>query len=129
MDRPFVGDGFKVARLTQDDVPALLLQRVGRFIAKQNALVDYIWAFLHSRSFRWQLLRYQQGTDLPHISRYDVEKTCLPVPDIAKQRAISEKFSSFEGANAQIKGHSTCLRVAKDQLRSALLNGDNNCVR
>ena len=31
MDRPFVSDGFKIATMTADDLPALLLQRVGRF--------------------------------------------------------------------------------------------------
>jgi type I restriction enzyme S subunit len=123
MDRPFVGNGFKIARLTQDDVPALLLQRVGRLIANPIALADYIWAFLHSQSFRSQLLRCQQGTDLPHISRFDIEQARLPVPDHAKQREVSDRFASLEDSIAMIKGHVTRLRAVKDALLNALMSG------
>lgn len=31
MDRPFISEGFKIARVAEEDLPALLLQRVGRF--------------------------------------------------------------------------------------------------
>lgn len=124
MDRPFVGNGFKIARLTRDDVPALLLQRVGRIIAEPIAMPDYIWAFLHSQSFRWQLLRCQQGTDLPHISRFDVEQARLPVPDLAKQREVSDKFVQLETTLALTKRHVTRLRAVKDALLNALMSGE-----
>ena len=73
MDRPFITAGFKVARLTRSDLPALLLQRVGRFLADDRRTHDLVWACLHSRAFQYQLLAQQEGTDLPHISRAQIE--------------------------------------------------------
>ena len=78
MDRPFIGSGFKVARLTAADLPALLLQRVGRFKPKDETYKELLWAFVHSRSFHVQLLAQQEGTDLPHISKAQIENTLLP---------------------------------------------------
>ena len=73
MDRPFITEGFKVARLTESDLPALLLQRVGRFLADDPQTRDVIWACLHSRAFQYQLLSQQEGTDLPHISKAQID--------------------------------------------------------
>ena len=73
MDRPFITGGFKVARLTRSDLPALLLQRVGRFLADDRPTRDLVWAYLHSRAFQYQMLSQQEGTDLPHISKAQIE--------------------------------------------------------
>lgn len=82
MDRPFVSDGFKVAELGRDDLPALLLQRVGRFEVKGSGHRKLVWAFVHSRAFHYQLLSQQEGTDLPHISKAQIEGTILPKDSI-----------------------------------------------
>jgi len=79
MDRPFVGGGFKIARLRANDMPCLLLQRVGRFQVQDEATRELVWAFTHSPSFQWQLQAQQEGTDLPHISKAQIESTLLPL--------------------------------------------------
>src|SRR5690606_27214574 len=43
MDRPFIAAGFKVARLGADDLPALLLQRVGRFLPTDESIREVVW--------------------------------------------------------------------------------------
>lgn len=96
MDRPFISDGFKIARIQSKDLPALLLQRVGRFKVGRNVDASYLWAFLHSESFKWQLQRMQKGTDLPHISKFDIEGTLLPELTIDDQVAVAERFSEIE---------------------------------
>lgn len=96
MDRPFISDGFKIARIQSKDLPALLLQRVGRFKVGRNVDASYLWAFLHSESFKWQLQRMQKGTDLPHISKFDIEGTLLPELSIDDQVAVAERFSEIE---------------------------------
>jgi hypothetical protein len=121
MDRPFVGEGFKIARTSEADLPALLLQRVGRFRTNDELDADYLWAFLHSVSFRWQLLRVQQGTDLPHISRFDVEGTRLRIPDIHQQQLIARRFGVAEEARSNALIHVKRLRdVADAVLRESL---------
>jgi type I restriction enzyme, S subunit len=96
MDRPFIGEGFKIARIAHDDLPALLLQRVGRFLPSDKLLPDFLWMFLQSASFQNQLRSSQQGTDLPHISRFDVESTKIRLPSITMQKHYIEEFRRFE---------------------------------
>jgi type I restriction enzyme S subunit len=100
MDRPFISEGFKIARITESDLPALLLQRVGRFNLSDRITPEYLWAFLHSESFKWQLQRMQKGTDLPHISRFDIEGTLIPVLSLEDQAAVADLFSSAADAGA-----------------------------
>jgi type I restriction enzyme, S subunit len=117
MDRPFVSEGFKVARVVAEDLPALLLQRVGRFQPSDGLVVGYLWAAIHSRAFRDHLLANQQGTDLPHVSRFDVESALLPIPCAAEQETLSRLFdaawSSEQRAREQLG--------AAIELRKALL--------
>lgn len=117
MDRPFISEGFKIARLSEHDLPALLLQRVGRFKLSDNITADYLWAFLHSESFKWQLQRMQKGTDLPHISRFDIEGTLIPAVELNEQVATAELYSSVADAENSLQIRADANR----QQRSAAL--------
>ncbi len=103
MDRPFISEGFKIARVSENDLPALLLQRVGRFRLSNQISADYLWAFLHSESFKWQLQRMQKGTDLPHISRFDIEGTLIPALTLDEQIATADHFSSAADAEKSLR--------------------------
>ena len=46
LDRPFIVTGTKVARVKAKDLPALLLQRVGRFILSQALNPDYVFLWI-----------------------------------------------------------------------------------
>jgi type I restriction enzyme, S subunit len=48
MDRPVISSGLKVARICRDDLPALLLQRVGRFRLSEVLASEYLYAYLNS---------------------------------------------------------------------------------
>lgn len=96
MDRPFIGDGFKCARVREADLPALLLQRVGRFKPNKNANLGFLWAFINSISFSSQLRQKQKGMDLPHISRYDIEGVQLKEITLKQQMKIAEQFIEIE---------------------------------
>jgi restriction endonuclease S subunit len=98
MDRPFIAEGFKIARVSDSDLPALLLQRVGRFQPSDRILPDFLWFYLNSASFQNQLRLSQQGTDLPHISRFDIESTKLHLPSLDRQKLKIEEFNRFENA-------------------------------
>jgi type I restriction enzyme S subunit len=102
MDRPFIAEGFKIARVAQADLPALLLQRVGRFRLTERITPEYLWAFLHSESFKWQLQRMQKGTDLPHISKFDIEGTFVPALTVGEQVAIAESFGAIADAEESL---------------------------
>lgn len=121
MDRPFISEGFKIARMAESDLPALLLQRVARFVVTGEAEADYIWAFLHSESFKWQLQRMQKGTGLPHVSKFDIEGTLIPALDKKEQKAISDSFLSIAAAEESLKMREQATRVLRAEVLHALV--------
>ncbi|MBD2504043.1 restriction endonuclease subunit S [Anabaena azotica] len=121
MDRPFVGAGFKVAKVSDTDLPALLLQRVGRFIPSENIEREFLWCFLHSMSIQFQLKGQQQGTDLPHISKFDIEGTILPKIPIDQQKSIGAKYQELSLVVQKVKIRLSFLRNFKSQLMKKVL--------
>jgi type I restriction enzyme S subunit len=123
MDRPFVGDGFKVSKITDDDLPSLLLQRVARLRPSTELSIDYLWAFLQSKVYQNHLQKNQQGTQLPHISKFDIEGATIPLRTKDEQKALSEQFKSFATAIEQAKTHLANLIELKKKLLEKNLTG------
>jgi hypothetical protein len=71
-----VSVSFHVA-MTAAGAVLLPRQRVGRFRVRDDRHADVVWAFVHSRSFHSQLSAQEAGTDLPHVSRAQIEATVL----------------------------------------------------
>ena len=105
MDRPFIAEGFKIARVQIVDIPALLLQRVGRFSPSKAIDIEFLWMFLNSRSFQNQLRLAQQGTDLPHVSRFDIESTELLLPSLEAQMECVSEYNDLSAGETQIGTH------------------------
>jgi type I restriction enzyme M protein len=118
MDRPFISEGFKIARIAEADLPALLLQRVGRFQPSEKILLEFLWLYLHSASFQRQLQLSQQGSHLPHISRFDVESTKLFVPTLKEQERLVIEFKRLEIAAKETREY----EVHCATLNSAIIN-------
>jgi type I restriction enzyme M protein len=118
MDRPFISEGFKIARVIESDLPALLLQRVGRFQPTDHVHAEFLWLFLHSESFQRQLRLSQQGTDLPHISRFDIESIKVVVPSLKIQESLMHEFASLKAMLKHLKAHSSSC----SQLTASIVN-------
>jgi len=107
LDRPVVADGLKVARLTDRDVPSLLLQRVGRFQLGASIFPDYMYAFLNTREFTDAITRHDQSIGVPHVSPLQVEEVELPLPPLSEQQRIAamlnEQVASAERARKAIE--------------------------
>lgn len=94
LDRPIISSGIKVARVGADDLPALLLQRVGRFqIDPQKLDADYLYAFLQTDLFISKVSGHDQSLGVPHISPSQVEAIEIPLPNISVQRKLSSQLN------------------------------------
>ncbi|MBK8047096.1 MAG: restriction endonuclease subunit S [Anaerolineales bacterium] len=84
-----IATGLKAARLGSDDVPSLLVQRVGRlqFRHPEVVLPEYVLIWLNSAHF---IDRLQPGrsTGVPHIASRDIEAMPFPLPPLAEQQRI-----------------------------------------
>ena len=96
LDRPIISSGIKVARVRPDDLPALLLQRVGRFLIDPEQLhADYLYAYLQTQMFISAISGHDQSLGVPHISPTQVEEVEMPLPEISVQRDLSKRLNSI----------------------------------
>lgn len=92
LDRPIISTGLKVARISKNDIPALLVQRVGRFLIDESKLdADYLYFFLNTSFFKGAISGHEQSLGVPHISPTQVENVEIPLPDTNEQKKIAAK--------------------------------------
>lgn len=110
MDRPIVGDGLKMAWIKQEDLPALLVQRVCRLRGKQGiALTNFIRYVLAAPDFSAHIHRITTGANIPHISGKDIAAYEFELLGIDDQARIVECLSAYDDL------------IATNQRRIALL--------
>jgi type I restriction enzyme, S subunit len=123
MDRPFISDGFKIARVSEADLPSLLLQRVGRF-RRYRADREFVWALLHSDFVQGHLRVQQKGTDLPHISKGEIEASRVPCPPVDEQVNVGVSLAQFDSRLGIERATCSALRDLRSALMSVLLTGE-----
>lgn len=113
MDRPVISGGLKIAILAESDLPALLLQRVGRFLPTGALDKTFLWQFLQSSNFLGHIQDQATGTQLPHISANDIETVLMPMPPLEEQREIVVQIA---GALRALSGVSQAIQDASKRL-------------
>lgn len=89
MDRPWISSGFKAARISSDDLPSLLVQRVARIRPKAKADGDFLYAMVRSSLFSEHFRPTE--TTVPHISPLEIKKFSIALPPIA----MRERFAGL----------------------------------
>jgi type I restriction enzyme S subunit len=95
LDRLIVRAGLKIARLTRIDVPALLLQRVGRFVLTEAVDPEYLYSFLNSSRFVEAITGHDYSIGVPHISPGQVEAVEISCPPLPAQRYIAANLQEM----------------------------------
>ena len=124
MDRPFIAGGFKIARVTSSDLPALLLQRVGRFHKHRELTPGYLWQLLQSHCVETHLQITQKGTDLPHISKSEIEASICPFPPVEEQEQIASCLATLDEYATRLSEQQQQAQQLKSALMSVLLTGE-----
>jgi type I restriction enzyme S subunit len=122
MDRTFTKSGFKVSQLRDEDAPALLVQRVGRFIPA-GASPGFVRCLLASPNYRHQLLRQQKGMDIPHLSRSEILAPLVPLPSLAEQEQITTVVQAAEASTDREMAALNKLHLLRRGLMDDLLQG------
>jgi type I restriction enzyme S subunit len=121
LDRPLVSGGLKLTRLTANDVPALLLQRVGRFVIKQGVEADYLFRFLQTDGFIRTITAHEQSLGVPHVSPKQIEEVELPLPPLPEQRALAARLTAELSAATALRESLAQRLAAIERLPAALL--------
>src|SRR5438552_2395298 len=98
MDGSLVGKSF--ARLSRNDVPALLVQRVAR-IRSDSIIVGYLKEWVCSEYFTKYCDSVKTVTAIPHISPSDIRNFLIPIPPTREEQ--SNIASSLSDADALIE--------------------------
>ncbi|MFY9227466.1 MAG: restriction endonuclease subunit S [Blastocatellia bacterium] len=94
MTRPVVLGGIKVAKLSDEDVPSLLNQRVCRFIIMSNVEPNYLFHYIHHHFFISSVIQSATGSQQPNISSSQIENILIPVPKLFEQKEMADILSS-----------------------------------
>lgn len=89
MDRPWISEGMRIARITQKDMPCLLLQRVAAITPSAGLDNEFLFCLLASELFKTYVEPDLTGVSVPHISPEQIMGFQIPVPGIEEQRSIS----------------------------------------
>ena len=111
MDRPFIEGGVRVASVSENDLPALLLQRVARIRPRQELGSAFTLLLLTGKSFVDYVKPLFTGISVPHVSPEQVKSYRIALPNILEQslmvdhldRATSEIDTAISRANRQIE--------------------------
>ncbi|MBM7785544.1 restriction endonuclease subunit S [Tenggerimyces flavus] len=99
MDRPFVGGGVRVAAVSGNDLPTLLLQRVMRIRPISEAGRGYMRYVMSTDAFLTYLEPQFTGVSVPHVSEWQVRKFKMPFPPLDEQKSIA---AYLDGQTAKI---------------------------
>ncbi|WIY70884.1 restriction endonuclease subunit S [Aquidulcibacter paucihalophilus] len=96
MDRPWIKAGLKQARLTEKDVPSLLVQRVARLRCRPSLKVGYLQHLIASPLFERHVLDHAAGSGVPHISGGQLGAFSFTLPAIEDQAAIVDRLDALQ---------------------------------
>ena len=68
MDRPWISGGIRVAKITEEDLPCMLLQRVCKITPRSTLDPDYLKSMIESKRFVAYFEPILTGVSVPHIS-------------------------------------------------------------
>ena len=94
MDRPWISEGLKVARVSAADCPALLVQRVARLRGKNGLSSDFIYHLLNQPAFT----RHCRPTEttVPHISPIEIRSFAFHLPPLAVQQEFTRRLVALQ---------------------------------
>jgi type I restriction enzyme S subunit len=89
MDRPWISEGLRVARVSENDTPCLLLQRVATIRPNSKLNADYLYYLFRAGYFFHHCAPEMTGVSVPHISPEQIRSFVVPVPPLNEQSDIA----------------------------------------
>lgn len=93
MDRPWIKKGTRISSVSEQDLPAYVLQRVARLRAKKGLEQDFLRLILVSKEFRDDVEVDMTGVSVPHISPEQICTFKVSLPREDKQAEICQGVS------------------------------------
>ncbi|MBK1887907.1 MULTISPECIES: restriction endonuclease subunit S [Marinobacter] len=122
MDRPWISEGMRIARVAQADMPCLLLQRVAAITPNSWLDDGYLYYFLASEIFKIYVEPDLTGVSVPHISPEQILGFKIPIPDLDEQLKIGRFIKvQLDQMAALFKQTNESIEILQER-RSALIS-------
>jgi len=122
LDRPLISTGLKAVRVQDEDLPSLLLQRVGRVMfLRDDVLPDYFYKWLNSRCFTGAI-DPGRSNGVPHISPGDITRIPFVPPPLSEQRRIVAYLDDLQAKVDVLKAQQTQSAAELDALLPSILD-------
>jgi type I restriction enzyme, S subunit len=108
MDRPWIAEGFKIARVKPTDIPSLLVQRVARIRAGNQILPRILFEVLSSKAFATHCTPTE--TTVPHISPIEIREYEFELPYMKEQKKIDSILAGIEKSQAAMSHRANLLK-------------------
>ena len=127
MDRPLIAAGMRVAKVKEEDVPCLLLQRVALIRTSIELVSDFLMHYLSTSMFVAHFSPETTGVSVPHISPDQIASFTIAVPPVSEQQKIVEysrrELALLEELSEQGKRTIDLLKERRSALISAAITG------
>ena len=121
LDRPLISTGLKVAVVSENDLPCLLLQRVAKITPSADKLVpEFLLHWLHSPFFMNEI-DPGRSNGVPHISTKQVGNMDLLLPSLEEQRRIVAKLEELLAMCDRLKARIRQARQVQERLAGTLV--------
>lgn len=122
LDRPFISTGTKSAKILPTDLPCLLVQRVGRFVMKNDDMTaDFLLLWTHSTDFFNQVTP-GRSSGVPHISARQVEESIISKPSTDEQVKITKKIQEISFACDELEREISARNSLHDEYLNCISN-------
>ena len=95
MDRPWVKAGLKRARISEVDIPCLLVQRTACLRGGAKLESSFLMYLIGSIGFTQHILGVQTGSGVPHISGQQIKDFSFLKPPLKQQRLIAAQLDEL----------------------------------
>ncbi|MFB7558215.1 restriction endonuclease subunit S [Streptomyces brevispora] len=122
MDRPWISSGTRITFINEEDLPALLLQRVACLRPKSPGIdMDFVYWNLRSSHFRRAVEGELTGVSVPHLSGDQIGSFSFPLPDTACQKRISDRLTVHSARIRELRSRMTRQTKSLAERRQALI--------
>jgi type I restriction enzyme, S subunit len=117
LDRPIISTGLKIALVKKEDIPSLLVQRVGRAVLTSKELLpQYFWAWLNSPYFL-SAIDPGRSITVPHISPKEIESIPFAPPSLDIQREI---VARIERERSLVEGNRELIKIYEEKIKKVI---------
>jgi len=121
MDRTWVKAGMKFSRISDADLPALLVQRVARLRCLNSLNSDYLYHLIGSKLFERYVLSIQTGLGVPHISGKQIQTFRFNKPGIEEQLLVVKTLNKLADKVSCLTEIYQSKLFAIDELKKSIL--------